>query len=92
MRVLALSPGPVQDQLERLPALAAVAEDLGATVQVACDPTCRAAWELLPGFEKLIPFSFESNPSLADWTTFSAASESRTFRPASTSRKVSRST
>ena len=37
-------------------------------VQVACDPTCRAAWELLPGFEKLIPFSFESNPSLADWT------------------------
>ena len=68
MRVLALSPGPVQDQLERLPALAAVAEDLGATVQVACDPTCRAAWELLPGFEKLIPFSFESNPSLADWT------------------------
>ena len=68
MRVLALGPGPVQDQLERLPALAAVAEDLGATVQVACDPTCRAAWELLPGFEKLIPFSFESNPSLADWT------------------------
>ena len=68
MRVLALSPGPVQDQLDRLPALAAVAEELGAMVQVACDPTCRAAWELLPGFEKLIPFSFESNPSLADWT------------------------
>ena len=68
MRVLALSPGPVQVQLERLPALAAVAEALGAMVQVACDPTCRAAWELLPGFEKLIPFSFESNPSLADWT------------------------
>ena len=68
MRVLALSPGPVLAQLERLPALAAVAEALGAMVQVACDPKCRAAWELMPGFEKLIPFSFESNPSLADWT------------------------
>ena len=51
MRVLALSPGPVQGSADRLPALAAVAEELGAMVQVACDPTCRAAWELLPGFE-----------------------------------------
>ena len=42
MRVLALSPGSLQLQLERLPALAAVAEQLEAQIQVACEPAHRA--------------------------------------------------
>ena len=91
MRVLALSPGPVQDQLDRLPALAAVAEELGAMVQVACDPTCREAWELLPGFDKVIPINFESIQPWRTGRTFWAASANRTSRPVSTSRTVSRS-
>jgi hypothetical protein len=67
MRVLVLSPGQLHDQLRRLPAIAAVGQQLQASVQVACAPGVRAVWDLLPSLEKVIPFDFESNPTLADW-------------------------
>ena len=67
MRVLALSPGSLEDQLDRLPALAEICQKLNATLQVACDPQQAAPWKLLPCLEKLLPFSFEANPTLADW-------------------------
>ena len=67
MRVLALSPGSLEDQLDRLPALADICQKLKATLQVVCDPQQAAPWKLLPCLEKLLPFSFEANPTLADW-------------------------
>ncbi len=67
MRVLLLVPGGLRAQLNTLPAAARVAEALDARVQVACAPSAAAAWSLLPAFEKLIPFDFDANPSLADW-------------------------
>jgi ADP-heptose:LPS heptosyltransferase len=67
MRVLALSPGSSQDQLDRLPALESLCQQLGAALFVACDPGVSAAWQLLPCVEKVFPFSFEAGPSLADW-------------------------
>ena len=67
MRVLALSPGSLQQQLERLPALAATAEQLQASLQVACDPSHLGLWKLLPAVEKVIPFPFNAAPNLADW-------------------------
>ena len=67
MRVLALSPGSLEDQLDRLPALAEICQKLNATLQVACDPKQADPWKLLPCLEKLLPFSFEANPTLADW-------------------------
>ena len=67
MRVLALSPGSLEDQLDRLPALAEICQKLNASLQVACDPQQAAPWRLLPCLEKLLPFSFEANPTLADW-------------------------
>ncbi len=67
MRVLALSPGSLEDQLDRLPALAEICQQLNATLQVACDPKQAAPWKLLPCMEKLLPFSFEAKPTLADW-------------------------
>ncbi|MGC6483117.1 MAG: glycosyltransferase family 9 protein [Synechococcus sp.] len=67
MRLLALSPGSLQQQLERLPAIAAAAEQLKATVQVACPMQHRQAWELLPAVEKVIGFNFDDSPNLADW-------------------------
>ena len=67
MRVLALSPGSSQDQLDRLPALESLCQQLGASLFVACDPGVSAAWQLLPCVEKVFPFSFEASPSLADW-------------------------
>ncbi|HGY5550298.1 MAG: glycosyltransferase family 9 protein [Prochlorococcus sp.] len=67
MRVLALSPGSLNQQLHRLPALAAAADQLQAKLQVVCDPAQKAAWDLLPAIENVIPFTFNSTPSLADW-------------------------
>jgi ADP-heptose:LPS heptosyltransferase len=67
MRVLFLVPGGVEAQLHCLPAAAQVAEALGAQIQVACAPTAASAWSLLPAVEKLIPFDFNSSPTLADW-------------------------
>ncbi|MGB1416015.1 MAG: glycosyltransferase family 9 protein [Synechococcus sp.] len=67
MRVLVLSPGQLHDQLRRLPAIAAIGQQLEANVQVACAPAVRAVWDLLPSLEKVIPFDFGSNPTLADW-------------------------
>ena len=67
MRVLALSPGSLQLQLERLPALAVICDQLGAKLQVACDPSCKPAWELLACTEKCIPITFDASPALADW-------------------------
>ena len=67
MRVLALSPGSLQQQLERLPLIAAAAEQLHATVQVACPIAHRQIWELLPAVEKVIPFAYDEGCTLADW-------------------------
>ena len=67
MRVLALSPGPLAQQLDRLPALVSLCEQVGATLQVACTPACRGAWDLVPQVEKILPFDFEAAPTLADW-------------------------
>ena len=67
MRVLALSPGSLALQLDRLPALVSLCEQVGATLQVACAPVCRGAWDLIPQVEKILPFDFETAPTLADW-------------------------
>ncbi|BEV35900.1 lipopolysaccharide heptosyltransferase family protein [Synechococcus sp. M16CYN] len=67
MRVLALSPGSLQDQLDRLPALASLCQQLDASLYVACDPKVSAAWNLLSVVKKVFSFGFETNPSLADW-------------------------
>jgi len=67
MRVLFLVPGGVEQQLQVLPAAARTAEALSAQIQVACAPAAGAAWSLLPAVEKLIPFDFNANPTLADW-------------------------
>jgi ADP-heptose:LPS heptosyltransferase len=67
MRVLFLVPGGLDAQLHCLPAAAEVAQALGAQIQVACAPAAAAAWSLLPAVEKLIPFDFNTGPTLADW-------------------------
>jgi len=67
MRVLFLVPGGVEAQLQTLPAAARLADALGAQIQVACAPAAAGAWSLLPAVEKLIPFDFNGNPTLADW-------------------------
>jgi len=66
MRVLLIVPGDLANQLQTLPAAAAVAESLRAQLQVVCPPQVGAAWGLLPAVERVIPFPFEG-ATLADW-------------------------
>jgi hypothetical protein len=72
MRALFLIPGDASRQLQALPAVAAVAEQLGATVQVVCAPPVVACWGLLAAVEKVIPFDFTA-ATLADWTNLLGA-------------------
>jgi len=66
MRVLLIVPGDLANQLQTLPAAAAVAEALRAQLQVVCQPGAAPAWTLLPAVEKVIPFPFDA-ANLADW-------------------------
>jgi hypothetical protein len=67
MRALFLVPGGPLQQLQTLPAAAAVAQRLSFNLQIACPPSAKEVWSLLPAVEKLIPFAFD-DASLADWT------------------------
>jgi ADP-heptose:LPS heptosyltransferase len=66
MRALFLIPGDAIRQLQALPAVAAVAEQLGFAMQVACAPAVAPVWKLLAVVEKVIPFNF-ADATLADW-------------------------
>lgn len=66
MRVLLIVPGDLANQLQTLPAAAAVASALQAQLQVVCPPSSGVAWGLLPAVERVIPFPFEA-ATLADW-------------------------
>jgi ADP-heptose:LPS heptosyltransferase len=72
MRALFLIPGDALSQLQALPAAAAVAEQLGFSVQVACAAAAAPVWTLLPAVEKVIPFAF-TDASLADWANLLGA-------------------
>jgi ADP-heptose:LPS heptosyltransferase len=73
MRVLFLIPGSSATQLQTIPAVAAVAEHLGAEAQVACPAEAAAVWKLVPAVEKVLPFSFAPGLSLAEWANLLGA-------------------
>jgi ADP-heptose:LPS heptosyltransferase len=66
MRALFLIPGDAIRQLQALPAVAAVADQLSFAMQVACAPAVAPVWKLLPAVEKVIPFNF-ADANLSDW-------------------------
>jgi ADP-heptose:LPS heptosyltransferase len=66
MRALFLIPGESSQQLQAFAAVAAVAEQLGATVQVVCPPAAGPLWALHPAGVRPIPFPFAA-ATLADW-------------------------
>ena len=67
MRALFLIPGTAARQLQIFPAVAAVAEQLQAQVQVVCPPAAAGWWALHPAVEKTVPFPFPT-ATLADWS------------------------
>ncbi len=66
MRALFLIPGESSQQLQAFAAVAAVAEQLRATVQVVCPPAAAPLWALHPAGVRPIPFPFAA-ATLADW-------------------------
>ncbi len=66
MRALFLIPGGSSQQLQGFAAVAAVAEQLRADVQVVCPPAAVPIWGLHPAVTKAIPFAF-AEATLADW-------------------------
>jgi len=68
MQVLTLLPGGEEDQLQALPALAALGEQQSAQLHVVCPAKAANIWTLLPAVERCIPFAFGQRWSLADWT------------------------
>ena len=66
MRALFLIPGEGSRQLQAFPAVAAVAGQLSAGVQVVCPPAAIALWALHPQVERALAFPFDG-ASLADW-------------------------
>jgi hypothetical protein len=67
MRALFLIPGTAARQLQLFAAVAAVAEQLSAQVQVVCPPKLTGWWGLHPAVQRAIPFQFEG-ATLADWS------------------------
>ena len=66
MRALFLIPGDSSLQLQAFAAVAAVAQQLSAEVQVVCPPAATGLWGLHPAVSRTIPFAFDS-ATLADW-------------------------
>jgi len=66
MRALFLIPGESSLQLQAFAAVAAVAEQVRAEVQVVCPPATTALWGLHPAGVRAIPFPFDG-ATLADW-------------------------
>lgn len=67
MRALFLIPGDSSLQLQAFAAVAAVAQQLSAEVQVVCPPAVTGLWGLHPAVSRTIPFAFEG-ATLADWS------------------------
>lgn len=66
MRALFLIPGGNAQQLQAFAAVAAVAEQLKADVQVVCSAASVAIWKLHPAVDRAIAFAF-GEATLADW-------------------------
>ena len=66
MRALFLIPGGSSQQLQSFAAVAAVADQLHAVVQVVCPLPAVPLWSLHPAVERAMPFSYEQ-ATLADW-------------------------
>ena len=66
MRALFLIPGGSSQQLQSFAAVAAVAEQLKAEVQVVCPVAAVPLWSLHPAVGRALPFAYDQ-ATLADW-------------------------
>jgi ADP-heptose:LPS heptosyltransferase len=66
MRALFLIPGGSSQQLQSFAAVAAVADQLGAEVQVVCPLAAVPLWSLHPGVTRALAFAYDQ-ATLADW-------------------------
>jgi ADP-heptose:LPS heptosyltransferase len=67
-RLLAINPGGVEDQILFFSTLQGIRDAFPtASIDILVEPSAAVAYQVCPVPTKTIPFSFSSNPSLADW-------------------------
>jgi ADP-heptose:LPS heptosyltransferase len=67
-RLLAINPGGVEDQILFFSTLQGIRDAFPtASIDILVEPSAAVAYQVCPVPTKIIPFSFSSNPSLADW-------------------------
>lgn len=68
MRILALVPGSISDQLLFFPTLDTLRRSFPkARIDVVVEPGAKSAYEVYPFVNQVIPFDFQSSKSLSDW-------------------------
>ncbi|NJL46875.1 MAG: glycosyltransferase family 9 protein [Leptolyngbyaceae cyanobacterium SM2_5_2] len=85
MRVLALVPGGIERQLAVFPVLSQIQEALAATdIAVVVDPQVKEVYQLSKVVTEVVPYSFQSNNSPADWANLLGIVRDREFEAALT--------
>ncbi len=85
MRVLALVPGGIERQLAVFPVLSQIKEALDATdIAVVVDPQVKDVYQLSKVVTEVVPYSFQTNNSPADWANLLGILRDREFEAALT--------
>ncbi len=80
LRILALSPGGIGDQILFFPTLTSIkAAYPGVELHVLVEPRSAGAYELCPEVSRVLTFNFKGNPSLAEWVDLVGTMRERNY-------------
>lgn len=80
MRVLALVPGGINDQLQFFPTLTAIQETYpNAEISVIAEPASKSAYRVSNAVNEVIPFNYRGQNSPADWANLLGIIRDREF-------------
>lgn len=80
MRVLALVPGGISDQLQFFPTLTTIKETYpSAKITVVVEPSAKSAYRVSKAVSELIPFEYRQQNSPADWANLLGIIRDREF-------------
>lgn len=80
MRVLALVPGGISDQLQFFPTLATIKKNYpNAEIAVVVEPTAKSAYRVSRAVSELIPFDYQGQNSPSDWANLLGIIRDREF-------------
>ena len=80
MRVLALVPGGISDQLQFFPTLATIKETYpNASIAIVVEPNAKSAYRVSKAVSEVIPFDYQAQNSPADWANLLGIIREREF-------------